>query len=144
MRGTPFEPDISLSNEEWLTVNPFWIKALSWMCIILFIYLAIMSYLTGQGHVAPVFVFFVLLGILLFLLTGKLHVNRDRIVSITPVGKYEIWWDEVHQVEIDFSGGGLVFYGTDKNKRMAVTGPKYWGRKNRQHEQVMPCLRTPE
>jgi hypothetical protein len=83
-----------------------------------------MAWRAGQGEVSPFFILVSGLGVVLLLLSGPVEMDSQVIRYSTPVGRYQIKWDEVQNIETDMQGGNLVFNGADK--RVAVPGPGYW------------------
>jgi hypothetical protein len=113
-----------------LRVGSRFVKGLGWVCGLLFLFFAVLSWLGGAGKVSLLFLIFVALGAYLILASGSMQMNKDRITYITPIGVYRIEWDEVTEVEIDLNGGNLVFIG--HNKRLSTLGPAFWSGKDKE------------
>ncbi len=99
-------------------------KALAWITIVFFGFCAVAAWQAGQGEVSPLFMFFVLLGTCLLVMTGPIEMDAFTITYRTLLGRYQLRWDEVRQVEADHRRQALVFYADDK--RLAILGPYYW------------------
>lgn len=74
------------------------------------------------------FLVFFSLGLFAVLTTGKLQIDKESIVRVTPLGKYQIQWEEITHIEQDVYGA-LIFYGLDKY--LAIYGPGWWSGKNK-------------
>ncbi len=59
-------------------------------------------------------------------------MNSEEIIYITPLAKYQMKWDEVEDVEMDLQRGNLIFYSDNRNKRLAVLGPRNWSGEERE------------
>src|SRR5215813_5386873 len=115
---------IAQAENESLRVGAKFVKGLGWSCMLIFLLLAVWSWLDGEGKEALFLLIFVALGAYLILATGSAEMNKDSITYITPFGVYRIGWDEVTEIELDLNGGNLVFKG--QNKRLALLRPHYW------------------
>jgi hypothetical protein len=115
---------ISQAANESLRVGAKFVKGFGWVCGLLFLLVAVWSWLDGEVKVSLFLLIFVALGAYLILATGSAEMNNDSITHITPIGVYRIGWDEVTEIEIDLNGGNLVFKG--QNKRLALLRPHYW------------------
>jgi len=115
---------IAQAANESLRVGAKFVKGLGWFCLLLFLLLAVWSWIDGEVKVSLFLLIFVALGAYLILATGSAEMNQDSITYITPIGVYRIGWDEVTEIEIDLNGGNLVFIG--QNKRLSLLRPHYW------------------
>jgi hypothetical protein len=112
-----------------LIVKPTFVKVLAWVCIVLFLFCAVMSWRAGGVGVPLFFLLFVALGLYLLLFSGSVEMDAQTITYRTPLAQYRIKWDEVSRIEIDSQGGNVVFCG--ENKRLAAVGPMYWSGKDK-------------
>ena len=115
---------IAQAANESLRVGAKFVKGFGLVCGLLFLLLAVWSWLDGEGKEALFLLIFVALGAYLILATGSAEMNKDSITYITPFGVYRIGWDEVTEIELDLNGGNLVFKG--QNKRHSLLRPHYW------------------
>jgi len=127
--GYPFpDPEnervIAQAANENLRVGAKFVKGFGLVCGLLFLLLAVWSWLDGGVKEALFLLIFVALGAYLILATGSAEMNKDYISYITPIGVYRIGWDEVTEIEIDLNGGNMVFKG--QNKRLSLLRPHYW------------------
>ena len=129
-------PDLN-SIIPWDTKTTLFVKhtsviVLGWICIIFFLFGALMSWRAGQGkmsvvgHVSVVglFLLFVFLGIYLLLSSGSLEMDDQGITCRSYLAQYRISWSEVKHIEIDRQGSNIVFCG--ENKQLAALGPMFW------------------
>jgi hypothetical protein len=120
------------------SVRPTALKVFGWIGISLFGALAVGSLVSGEFGVTPIFLLFAAVGAFLVLTTGELSMNSETVTYNTPLGKYQMKWDEVKQIEMDFQRYAVVFYSQNRNERLAVAGPAYWsGSDNGDMEQLL-------
>lgn len=105
---------------------PMLIKIISWACIAFFLLCSFITMSTNQYLVSIFFLLFVALGVYLLLTSGELNMSSEEIISITPIGKYRMLWEEVETIELDSKKSNLVFFSENRSKRIAVIGPLYW------------------
>ena len=117
------------STDEEIKIGTTSAQAVCWGTIILSLLCALFAVQSKQSEVAPFFLIFVAVGIIVLLNIGSIRMTASRITYLTPLGKYEMDWTEVISITIDNSGGAMVFHGEDK--RLAVMGPRFWSGPNR-------------
>lgn len=75
--------------------------------------------------------FIIAFGVGVLLINNALFINDHIIVKTTLLTRHQIGWDEVERIEVLGDGFAVTFYGSSKSveqKRLQVSGPKYWGR----------------
>src|SRR5215203_2790915 len=110
---------ISKSGKRTLVVKPTSIKVLGWICIVFFLFCAIMCWRAGPGPASPathsfvvlLFLMFVALGIYLLLSSGSVEMDEQAIIYRSSLAQYQINWSEVRYIEIDSQGHNIVFCG---------------------------------
>jgi hypothetical protein len=106
-------------------------KGLGWVIALLFLCLAAWFWLSGIGAVSLVFLLLAALQTHLVLVAaGSMEMNKDFVTYITPISRRRIGWDEVTEVETDWTEAALVFIGP--NKRLKVVGPRLWSGKDKE------------
>jgi hypothetical protein len=107
-----------------LRVYLTFLKVLGWIFVLFFLSLSVVMVVSGQLKAAPWFLIGVAVGIYVIVMTGQIEVSPESIALITPMGRYQIGWDEVRTIEIDAGAQQMVFCGD--NKWLSVSGPAYW------------------
>jgi hypothetical protein len=122
-----------LKNQIWIDVEnkqkmrkiiittPF-IKVIAWIDIVFFLFCAIGSFFSNQADVTPIFLGFVLLGVLMLLMSGKAEITANGFMVLLPIGKYYISWGEVEYIE---TGAGNLVLGNN-NKRLCFPSFDLW------------------
>ena len=113
-----------VDGDRLLTFRPTILRIIGLVCVILFLVGAVGSANAGAWKSSLVFVFFIGLGVYILLFSGTLEMNSETIFYRTPLGRYQIRWDEVKSLELDRMGSVMVFWG--ENKRLVALGPYYW------------------
>ena len=95
------------------------------------------SALSGMWVVALGFLFFVSFYIFLILVGGFIEADAEGIWQETLLGRYEMKWDEVTEIQTDWRST-IVLLGDDK--RLLFSGPNGW--KGDEKEQMLQFIKT--
>ena len=87
-------------------------KIIAWTCITFFMFCAVMSWQAGQGNVSPVFLFFVVLGLLMLSIASHITFNEEAISVYSPFAEYRIAWTEVEWLEVGTCGKFVNIFDT--------------------------------
>lgn len=99
-------------------------KIIAWVCIVFFLFCAVMAWRAGQGYVSPLFLLFVFLGLFLLFMASSIKSTPEYISVLSPFSEYRIYWDEIEWVE-EGNQGTLVVHGKGE-KRLVIPSSKYW------------------
>lgn len=99
-------------------------KIIAWVCIIFFLFCAVMAWRAGQGYVSPLFLLFVCLGLFLLVTASSIKATPEYISVLSPFAEYRMYWDEVEWLE-EGSQGTLVVHGKGE-KRLVLPSTAYW------------------
>ncbi len=100
-------------------------------CIIVILGLLLTIISLGGNYLwlGIIFLFITAIGGYLILASGPIFLSQERILFSPPFRQYTIDWDEVLRVEMNSSGGHLVFIGD--GKQLACPGPESWSGKDK-------------
>jgi hypothetical protein len=98
------------------------LRILAIVCILFSILCTVGSIYGEQAYLSLIFIFFVMLGIIMLLLTGSAEISSIGFKVILPIGKYYIPWTEVDYVEI---GQGNLILG-NQEKRISFPSFEFW------------------
>ena len=99
-------------------------KIIAWVCIVFFLFGAVMAWRADQGYVSPLFLLFACLGVFLLFMASSIKATSEYISVLSPFAEYRIYWDEVEWVE-EGNQGTLVIHGKGE-KRLVLPSPTYW------------------
>ena len=99
-------------------------KIIAWVCIVFFLFCAVMAWRADQGYVSPLFLLFACLGFFLLFMASSIKATSEYISVLSPFAEYRIFWDEVEWVE-EGNQGTLVIHGKGE-KRLVLPSPAYW------------------
>lgn len=100
-----------------------------WSILLLGLLLTVIGIGGNTSWLIFVFLFIAALGGFLVLASGPIFFSQERILFTPPFRRYEIDWDEVLRIEMNSSGGHVVFYGD--GKQLACPGPESWSGKDK-------------
>jgi hypothetical protein len=100
------------------------LKVIAWACIVFFMFCAVMAWKAGQGNVAPVFLFFVVLGLLLLATASHLKLTEEAVSVYSPFSEYRLEWHEIDWIEIG-TQGTLVLHGKG-GERLIMPPVSFW------------------
>lgn len=103
------------------------IKIIAWVCISFFLLCTIGTIYSGQPEVSPVFIFFILLGVLMLIMSGRAEISYNGFKVLIPLGEYYISWNEVEYIE---TGAGNLILGGHK-KRLCFPSFEFWNGKDK-------------
>ncbi len=99
-------------------------KIIAWICIVFFLFCAVMAWSAGQGYVSPLFLLFASLGVFLLFMASSIKSTYEYISVLSPFTEYRLYWNEVECVE-EGNQGTLVIHGKGE-KRLVLPSPAYW------------------
>jgi len=101
------------------------IKVLGWISLLIWAVPSTLSLMNGNFLSASFFIGFALLSVALILMSSKIEIDAESIVSIKWHGQYSIRWDQIETIMIDDRQHAyLVFKGN--GKQLAIAGPSGW------------------
>ncbi len=111
-----------------LRVSTWKVQAVGWGGAVLFSFCAIMSWISGEGNVSPWFIPFILLSVPILLLTGPIAASPQTLSLASPLGRFEMPWNEVEHIE--YGQSSIVFFSGER--RMSIPTPNWWAGPDRQ------------
>ena len=101
-----------------------------YIILVLGILLTIVSLGGNYLWLGVIFLFIAAIGGYLVLASGPIFLSQERILFTPPFRQYAIGWHEVLRVEMNASGGHLVFWGD--GKQLACPEPESWSGKDKE------------
>jgi hypothetical protein len=99
-------------------------QAIGWICIGLFVPLALACFNTGLWVFVPFYVIFSLLIAIYLLAIGRTEIDLEGLTHYAWFGRYHMAWDEITELESSPLDTWMVLHG--ERKRLSLPGIKLW------------------
>jgi hypothetical protein len=119
---------VAPSPNQMLKVSLLSQAILGWVCTLFFAFLAVMALLSNETGPAFFFLFFIALGVYLILTTGNIRMNQHVVTYETPLGRYQIGWDEISEIRTNYSRRSFLLVGAGQagQKQFVLPGTAAW------------------
>ncbi len=114
----------SLNPGRPLRVRHWPIQAIGWGGLIFFGFIAVVCLFNNGGWATLVFIGFAALSTFLIVGYGTTEMDGEKVSHKNMLGRYQILWSEIRQIEYDAGGSNLVLQGDQKE--LVVSGPYLW------------------
>lgn len=105
-----------------LVVSTRFAQWIGWVSLVLFGLGSVLATLDAEPVAGIGLFVFCLIGLLTILSYGAIHADDSGIAMVTPVGRFEMRWEEMERVELGKSN--MVFHGN--GKRLMLARPSLW------------------
>ncbi len=113
-----------------LHVSHWPVMALGWIGMLVFSWGLFLAFYNNQPLPGFGFIPFILLSITCLFISGSTEFDDQKIRHTNRLGRYEMYWDEVQELQFDTGGQGFVLQGA--TKRLALPGKAFWRGKDKQ------------